>query len=67
MGRRATSNARCVCLRVGVVQESLTGQGPIEQLLVGHTNPFGDGQVRGRRGGHTHNTLCIGSSDLMLS
>jgi len=26
------------------VQEKLTGQGPIEQLLVGHASPFGDGQ-----------------------
>ncbi|KAG5190954.1 light harvesting complex protein [Tribonema minus] len=26
------------------VQEKLTGQGPIEQLLAGHTSPFGDGQ-----------------------
>jgi light-harvesting complex I chlorophyll a/b binding protein 1 len=26
------------------VQEKLTGQGPIEQLLVGHVSPFGDGQ-----------------------
>jgi len=27
-----------------LVQEGLTKQGPIEQLLVGHTSPFGDGQ-----------------------
>jgi light-harvesting complex I chlorophyll a/b binding protein 1 len=27
-----------------LLQESLTGQGPIEQLLVGHISPFGDGQ-----------------------
>ncbi|KAG5179441.1 light harvesting complex protein [Tribonema minus] len=26
------------------VQEKLTGQGPIEQLLAGHVSPFGDGQ-----------------------
>lgn len=26
------------------VQEKLTGQGPIEQLLEGHFSPFGDGQ-----------------------
>jgi len=26
------------------VQEKLTGQGPIEQLLEGHYSPFGDGQ-----------------------
>lgn len=26
------------------VQEKLTGQGPIEQLLEGHISPFGDGQ-----------------------
>lgn len=26
------------------VQEKLTGQGPIEQLLAGHISPFGDGQ-----------------------
>jgi light-harvesting complex I chlorophyll a/b binding protein 1 len=26
------------------VQEKLTGQGPIEQLLAGHASPFGDGQ-----------------------
>jgi hypothetical protein len=27
-----------------LVQEALTGQGPIEQLLAGHISPFGDGQ-----------------------
>mmetsp|Transcript_20620 Transcript_20620/g.30522 ORF Transcript_20620/g.30522 Transcript_20620/m.30522 type:complete len:218 (+) Transcript_20620:125-778(+) len=27
-----------------LVQEGLTKQGPIEQLLVGHISPFGDGQ-----------------------
>jgi len=26
------------------LQESLTGQGPIEQIYAGHVNPFGDGQ-----------------------
>ena len=26
------------------VQEKLTGQGPIEQILAGHISPFGDGQ-----------------------
>ncbi|KAG5191790.1 light harvesting complex protein [Tribonema minus] len=26
------------------VQEKLTGQGPIEQILAGHVSPFGDGQ-----------------------
>ena len=27
-----------------LIQEGLTKQGPIEQLLVGHISPFGDGQ-----------------------
>jgi hypothetical protein len=27
-----------------LIQEGLTKQGPIEQLLVGNWNPFGDGQ-----------------------
>lgn len=27
-----------------LIQEGLTHQGPIEQLMVGHISPFGDGQ-----------------------
>ncbi|EWM28183.1 light harvesting complex protein [Nannochloropsis gaditana] len=27
-----------------LLQEYLTGQGPVEQVLAGHLNPFGDGQ-----------------------
>jgi len=36
-----------MCLQLaamgGLMQESLSGQGSLEQLAVGHLSPFGDG------------------------
>jgi len=40
------SNGRLAMMAImgQLIQEGLTKQGPIEQLLVGHISPFGDGQ-----------------------
>lgn len=39
-------NGRLAMLAIAgqLIQETLTGQGPIEQLVEGHISPFGDGQ-----------------------
>mmetsp|Transcript_16988 Transcript_16988/g.25115 ORF Transcript_16988/g.25115 Transcript_16988/m.25115 type:complete len:219 (+) Transcript_16988:68-724(+) len=43
---RELKNGRLAMLAIAAffVQENLTGQGPIEQIVAGHINPFGDGQ-----------------------